>query len=372
MDRIKIYLDTLVFGLQRIGGVSVVWYEYIKRMLKDEDIELTLLDIESDYINVLFKKLDTTKANHIKESGKNLQLLRNKNPKLYSIHGNSIFQSTYLRTSGTKNVKNVIMIHDITHQLYFNGVKRILNTFQKRKAIKKADGIIYISENTKKNVEKYFPESKQKLSSIIYNSASEVYKPVKDAVLPKKYCVLQGRKYFLYVGDRFQYKNTNILFDLLEKRNDLTAVFVGGRTFSRTELEKQEKYNDRCFHFKRVSDEELNVLYNLAFCFIYPSLYEGFGIPVLEAMKCGCPVIAFNNSSIPEVLRNTGILLDNNDAIGILDSVEILNDNTKRQAIVQKEIEAAKFFSWDKSYAKLKDFYRLVQNGSHLMGGGVK
>ena len=359
MSKIKIYLDTLVFGLQKIGGVSVVWYEYVKRMLNDEEINLTLLDINSDYVNFLFNSLDTSKVRHEKEKGQNLQLLRNKSPKIVS-DDIALFQSTYLRTCKNKNIKNVIMIHDITHQLYFKGIKRILNTYQKKKAIKNADGIIYVSENTKRDVERFFPQSRKINSVVIYNSASEYYKPLKDVVIPERYSVLVGRKYFIYVGDRYPYKNTDILFDILNCQKDITAVFIGGKPFSKEEMKKQEQYKDRIYRFEKVPDVDLNILYNAAFCMIYPSLYEGFGIPVLEAMKAGCPVIAFNNSAIPEVIIGSGILLENNNFKGMIDALKKLSDDYKREEIRLKELKVAEYFKWDVSYRKLIEFYESV------------
>lgn len=197
---INVIMDTLVFGLQRMGGVSVVWYQYINRMLNDKNVQLTLLDIQQGYINEDFINLDTKNAKHEMENNYNLQLLRNTNPVFDIPNQMSIFQSTYLRTCKRKNVKNVVMIHDITHQLYFRGIKKWLNTVQKKRSITNADGIIYVSENTKNDVEKLYPVSRKKKNVIIYNDATNDYKCLKDIKIPERYKNISGKKYLYMWG----------------------------------------------------------------------------------------------------------------------------------------------------------------------------
>lgn len=357
---VKLYLDTLVFGLQKRGGVSVVWYEYIRRLLKEPLVELTLLDINGSYVNTVFQELDTSKAFHVRERGKNLQVLRNRKPRLPEEASGGIFQSTYLRTCKKPGIKNVIMIHDFTHQKYFKGIKRWLNTFQKWRSVHNADGIICVSENTRKDLLQFFPFCKNKYTTVIYNSASDIYKVVREPYLPERYRELEGKKYFIYVGDRFPYKNTGFLFRLLRETSKLHCVLIGGAELSVQEKQDIMGLEKRIHHFTRVSDEDLNLLYNCAFCMIYPSLYEGFGIPVLEAMKSGCPVIAFHNSSIPEVLRGTGILLENDDYEGCLRALGKLADSDYREELVKAEVKAAEFFDWETSYFNLLCFYQKI------------
>ncbi len=357
---INVIMDTLVFGLQRMGGVSVVWYQYINRMLNDKNVQLTLLDIQQGYINEDFINLDTKNAKHEMENNYNLQLLRNTNPVFDIPNQMSIFQSTYLRTCKRKNVKNVVMIHDITHQLYFRGIKKWLNTVQKKRSITNADGIIYVSENTKNDVEKLYPVSRKKKNVIIYNDATNDYKCLKDIKIPERYKNISGKKYFIYVGDRFDYKNTNILFDVLIKVENMHCVLIGGRDFTETEKDYFSDVKNRIHRFTRVPNQELNILYNAAHCMIFPSHYEGFGIPILEAMRAGCPVIAFKNSSIPEVLGGSGYLLENDDIESIVCSIEELDNGDIRNAIISAQIEYSKRFSWEKSYEQLISFYKEI------------
>lgn len=354
----KVCLDTLVFGLQKRGGVSGYWYEIISRMIKDENIELTLLETHYPYINKQFNELDKTRVTLINEKWNNLQLLRNLSPKLPASTEMVIFQSTYLRTVKKKNYKNIVTIHDFTHQFYFKGIKKWLNSIQKRKAIKWADGIICISESTKKDLLKKYPKISPDRIRVIYNGASNNYHPIDNFEIPHKYAAIKGKKYFIYVGDRFSYKNTQFFFKVLRSMENMFCVLVGGKEFTKTETKEIYGIKDRIYCFTDVTDKELNILYNSAHACVFPSLYEGFGIPVLEAMKAGCPVVAFNNSSIPEVMNNSGIMLQDNDLEGCVQALEKLNDNDYRKMIVEKEIKAGKKFSWDRTYGEMINLYK--------------
>lgn len=371
--RLNVILDTLVFGLQKRGGVSVYWYEFVSRMLKDPEVNLTLIRIRGNYVNDMFTSLDLSGANIIYESGDNLQLLRNISPKIAAQREPVVFQSTYLRVCKNKNVRNVVTIHDFTHQIYFQGVKRWLNTVQKNRAIKNADSIICISENTKRDLLKYYPRCSQDKISIVYNGANDDYRPLNEFIIPDSYREIEGEKYIIYVGDRFPYKNTDFLFEILARNSSFHLVLIGGSEFNEHEIELIKKLDEngirRVHRFTKVLNETLNVLYNGAVALVFPSLYEGFGIPVLEAMKAGCPVIAFDNSSIPEVLNGSGILLENNDINGCMNELRKLENAAYRERIVKQQIGAAGKFSWDKAYAQLKNVYRDALNGG---GGGTQ
>ncbi|MBP3255297.1 MAG: glycosyltransferase family 4 protein [Clostridia bacterium] len=356
----KIYLDTIIFARQRFGGISNVWYEYVSRMLKDENVELNLFGLDN-YINMRYMELNKENAKHLKDKKSNINILRLISPDIKSTE-KCIFQSTDLRICKKKNVKNIVMIHDTTHQIYFKGIKKIINTYQKRKAIKNADGIVYISDNTRKDTNRFFKKSTEKMEKVIYNSASEDFCKLDKPELPERYKEVENKKYFIYVGDRTNYKNVDFLYRVLRENPHINAVIVGGKDFSEKELEELVDIKDRIYKYSKVPNDELNILYNKAFCSIYPSLYEGFGIPVLEAMKTGCPVIAFNNSSIPEVLKGTGILLENNDIEGCNEQIKKLEDFAYRKKIENEEIEKSKFFDWNKSYKELMDFYEEVLN----------
>ncbi len=114
------------------------------------------------------------------------------------------------------------------------------------------------------------------------------------------------------------------------------------------------------FHYQGLSQEELNILYNNAFCLLYPTSYEGFGIPLLEAMSSGCPVISTNISSIPEVVGNAAILLDEVLPQNFIKAVLSLENSNLREEMIQKGFLQAKKFSWDKCYSETLEFYKNI------------
>ena len=160
--------------------------------------------------------------------------------------------------------------------------------------------------------------------------------------------------FVLFVGARTGYNNFRYVKEVMTSLPEIRLVVVGG--------ERDDSDLDSCgfdvVRFPSLPNEDLNCLYNNAVCLLYPSLYEGFGIPVLEAMKAGCPVIAFNNSSIPEVSSGSCILLENNDRErGIAEIKRLLSDSAYRETIANQETIKAKAFSWDRCYAEVKLFY---------------
>lgn len=365
-----IILDTMIFGMQKAGGVAVYWNEMYQRFIKDPNNDLYILELEKGYINPEFKMLDISKFQGNKERGKNLQIVRNCEPQIKKkIVRPTIFQSTYLRVSHKCNIKNIVTVHDFIYQLFrdssFNNtskLKLLLNDFQKRIAFRAAAGIVCISENTKRDLLKLYPFIDEKKVRVIHNAASDEYFPLVDKSFPEKYKSLEKKKYIMYVGHRGGYKNFEFLTKVIMHTQDLYCVLVGGDPLSDKDKEMMGDSSNRFIQFRGVTNRDLNILYNNAFCFIFPSLYEGFGIPVLEAMRTKCPVIAFNNSSIPEVMRGSGILLENNDLDGCLSALERFEDSAYRNKIAEEGYIASKLFSWDKTYERYIEFYQEVLN----------
>ena len=139
-------------------------------------------------------------------------------------------------------------------------------------------------------------------------------------------------------------------------------VCVGGGNFTREEVQLLEQYlHLRYRHLGFLTNIELNIEYNQSLCLVYPSLYEGFGIPVLEAMKSGCPVIAVNCSSIPEVAGNAALLLENGNPFDIRQAVESLMISETRDKYIGRGVVQSARFSWDETYQKTMRVYNDLQ-----------
>jgi mannosyltransferase len=349
-----IIFDNIIFSLQKAGGISVVWYELLKRILSDKET-IDKYFIEYTNQNICRKYLNIPDDNILKKSSFLLFIRRYLNQ---HINGNEqfIFHSSYYRTAFNKNAINITTVHDFTYEYYSKGLRKRIHSWQKFGAIRNSDYIICISENTKNDLLKFLPDVDKKKIKIIYNGVSDNYFPIKDDNIPQ--LPFKKNNYVLFVGSRAVYKN----FDLTIRAVALSKynlVIVGPPLSG-----KEKSFLDKtigALRFKYIgyiSDEELNIVYNNAFSLLYPSVYEGFGIPVLEAQKAGCPVIAYNGSSIPEIIGNTPLLLNDLSAEQIVSCFNVLENEQCRTEIINNGLENVKRFTWDRMYKQIIGIYK--------------
>jgi glycosyltransferase involved in cell wall biosynthesis len=259
---------------------------------------------------------------------------------------------------GTYSCPVVLTVYDMIHERFSRDLDPTCRAVaEKKQAIMAAQAIICISENTKQDlVERYsVPESKITVTYL----ASEI-----DASLSYGSEVLPCRPYFLYVGSRTSYKNFDGLLQAFNKvvsvHSDV-ALCVVGPPFTRGELRQINELGLGQFidHYGYASDCHLAKLYRCSIAFVYPSLYEGFGIPPLEAMSCGTAVVASNTSSIPEVVGDAGILFDPTAINNLADIlINLLTGSIDRERLIAKGLDRERMFSWDITVAQTLDVYR--------------
>ena len=209
--------------------------------------------------------------------------------------------------------KIVVTIHDLTHlilpEFLPNKLAYYYAKFMIWIALKKADKVITVSQNTKNDILKMFKVKPDKIE-VIYNGVGEefVKKDKKDIkYLYEKFNIPNNKKIIMYVGNLKPHKNLERLLEAYSKiiQREETCLLLVGKAFKKYDvLEEKEKelgIEKQVIHTGIVTQNELVDLYNLADLFIFPSLYEGFGLPVIEALSCGTNVVCSNNSSIPEV-----------------------------------------------------------------------
>ncbi len=191
----------------------------------------------------------------------------------------------------------VVTVHDFVYERYMNGPKKWVHVIQKNAAIRAAQAIICVSESTKQDLLHFVGINPDQSIHVIYNGVSDIFQPLD--------IVLSNSPFILFVGQRGGYKNFNRLLDAMPYLPDYELHCVGGGAFRSDELKGiSETVVRRVRHLGFVTDEVLNVLYNRAVCLAYPSSYEGFGIPVIEAMKAGCPVVSVDCKAVLEVGRD--------------------------------------------------------------------
>ncbi|MFA7685483.1 MAG: glycosyltransferase family 1 protein [Candidatus Gracilibacteria bacterium] len=271
--------------------------------------------------------------------------------------------------------KYTVTIHDLTLSL-FPGNK-MTKWYQRfayhvviRNVVKTAKKIIAVSENTKKDIMEMLHVPEQKIK-VIYNGVSSEFEMIEDVSKFKhtlaKYKI--SKEFLLYTGVWRSHKNLSRLvhaFSLVKHKYhlDLQLVITGKHDPHYPEVRHAAKMlsleNDIIFT-GAVDEKELVHLYNAALFYILPSLYEGFGLPVLESMKCGTPVIASNISSIPEICgEGNAVLFDPYNIDDIAKKIDTLYKDPKLQAeLIDKGLRRAKEFSWEKMTAET---YRLITN----------
>lgn len=255
----------------------------------------------------------------------------------------------------------VLTVHDTIHEIFAKTIDpKGIQVEAKRKAISVARAIICVSHNTKKDLLARYSIPEEKVT--VTHLASAIDRSLADGDEP-----VPSKPYFLCVGSRdARYKNFDRLLLAMAKAVSVRpeiALCVVGSPFNEAEnkLIAELNLHDRIEHYQFISDRHLAKLYRHSIALVYPSLYEGFGIPPLEAMSCETAVIASNCSSIPEVVGDAGILFDPQSTEELADSLLMLLDcPLKRDRLIEKGYRRSKLFSWDKTAAQTFDVYRSV------------
>ncbi|WP_205956577.1 glycosyltransferase family 4 protein [Pantoea stewartii] len=342
-----IYIDGIIYSLQNSGGISVYFDEYLKFLDKSNvKNELIIYPNSNPYAN----KLQVNRKPRL-----NINIERYIDVSISPESKSDIFHSSYYRLPVNKdNVKIITTVHDFTYEVFPRGVKTKIHHWQKKRAILNSDGIICISESTRKDMLKYIPEAKNIPTKVIYNGVSDF--------VPLNTKSDKG-KYVLFVGAREGYKNFVSCVKALKDHKDIELIVVGGGSFNPEELILlRNTIPGRYSHAGFVNEQELNALYSNAYCLIYPSLYEGFGIPVIEAMRSGCPVIASNSSSVKEIATGAAILLDNITEVDISQALYQLDDKTIREKLVTNGLTNSEKYSWTKMAQETLNFYDEIRD----------
>jgi len=357
----NIYLENIKLSEQKAGGVTGYWYELVKRLLKSHKDTYVVEHKSASSINLYRSQLNIDKSRIIHEAQIPVKILRYL-PIAAKMEEQSLLHSGYYRVSLRKNVVNIITVYDFIYEYYRKGLPRLVHSLQKDFAIARADGIICISHNTKKDLLKFHPTIDEKKVKVICLGVSEDFHPIEDKEKSSEdWGDITKEQFILYVGGRKGYKNFNIAVDAVHKMDNFKLVFVGGGPLSVEERAVLTgKLKNRYQHVTGVDNVKLNFLYNHAFCLIYPSSYEGFGIPILEAMRAGCPVITTNLSSIPEVCGNAGLMVNNLDPNEIILKLRLLADDLFRLNVIKLGFEQSKKFSWDTTFRETLDFYHEI------------
>lgn len=376
----KILFDYQIFELQRFGGISNAYVNLIKNFPPSVGYDIAIKDSENIHLidsNLLktgkMHSYDSFLANcHFKGKRRIYNALKHFCPSIESAYKNrmhsikllergnyDIFHPTFFDDYFQPHLHGkpfVLTIYDMISELFFD--KNNMQTVNKRKMAKSAAHIVAISEKTKEDIVNILHVDESKVS-VVYLAANDIRQDRMDPIVEEKY--------ILFVGIRDGYKNflpmVRALAPVFRKDRALKLVCTGN-DFTNDELEEfaRCKVSDQVVHLYP-TDSELRNLYQNAQCFVYPSLYEGFGIPILEAWQCDCPVLLNNKSCFPEIACDAAVYfnLDNeqSDLAETMDRFLNMSANDRRKLINAQRKRLAEF-SWKKSSEQLWEVYQKV------------
>lgn len=269
----------------------------------------------------------------------------------------------------------VVTIHDLIYYIYRSACPGILAHIYARLIFnitaRAANRVITVSGHSKSDIVNMLGIRPDKVT-VIHNGVSGSFRPCKDAGardrVMKKYGIDAG--YILYVGSHAGHKNIGALiraFSMLSSRLWPYKLVIAGKVDKRRQrlygMLEELGVRDRAAFIGAVDEEDLPCLYSWASLFVFPSLYEGFGLPPLEAMACGCPVVASDAASIPEVLGRAAMLVDANDPCMLAARMEeALSSNAMREEFRGRGLERAALFTWEAAAKKTLEVYREVYN----------
>lgn len=338
-----------------MGGVSGVFYELTTRLLKEETVKVRFIEGDGAKQNFYRKMLPISESQILRCENKWRCFDRFLNPKMNN-ESPYIFHSSYYRYCTDKNAVNVTTVHDFTYEYFIKGIGQKLHTWQKFRTIKNSDYIVCISENTKNDLLRFLPEVDNKNIRVIYNGVSEDYCLTRDGYEDLGIPFSQG-SYVVFVGSRAQYKQFELTVRSVAKTT-YNLIVVGSELTEHEEAFVMSRMPaNRVFCTGYISNKDLNVIYNNAAALLYPSLYEGFGIPVIEAQRAGCPVIAYKGSSIPEIIGDTPLLLGEATEENVITKLKLLSESSLMDNVRGAGMENSMRFSWDKMYQEYLMLY---------------
>ena len=357
----RILYDYQAFN-QRFGGISRYYSEIIKVLRNSNTIDISCLFSENIYLkSTLGKKVSSLSRYDFR--GKSFlnkeytkHLLRTNHYDIFHATGDTEFYYKDIKTPPC-----VLTFHDLIAEYYYQEIPAWREWLSIRKdVLRRADRITCVSKFTRDTMLEYYPFIDPAKTDVIYHGIT----PFKG-----DYCDNLYGKYILYVGSRAVYKNFKFMVKslrpLFEKYKEIKLVCTGA-PFNEDEMNyiSDNKLMNTIINISYVDDIRLASLYHHAIAFVYPSKYEGFGIPILESFVNNCPVCLANATCFPEIADDAVAYFDPDDEESILSAVSrIIEDSEYASELRQKGIERSKFFTWSKAAQDLECSYRRVISG---------
>ena len=370
----KVLYDDQIFSLQKFGGISKYFSEIYKRGNLNSDFLFILSILISENINIkslpntfnfnTFQDVEFKGKLKVSSSVNRLCSVINILSKNYDIFHPTYYNSYFISILFGKPY--VLTVHDTTHEKLtklFPTLRSDKFSFDKRLIIEMATIIISVSQTTKNDIIEFYNIDPSKI--IVVPLASSLRKDF-GTDISKPFNFNIQNDFLLYVGVRRIYKNFDFFLksikNILLKTDGLVLVCAGGNSFTTEEIENINNLglSAKIIH-QCINNQTLIELYSKAIAFVFPSLNEGFGIPVIEAMENLCPCVLSDRGSLPEIAEDCAIYFDPTNSFSIESQIEkILNNKDLRKKLISSGLLKSKDFSWNKTFSKTMDVYKSI------------
>jgi len=367
-------------AIYRRAGIGRYTQELLTALLQEKgDIEFTAFSVEpsaaeldhgADEIRRIQKKA-SNKRWRLNVMG--AYLARSGQDHLFQ--GVDVFHATDNALPRLTRAKSVFTLYDLSFRIYpkthtiFN---RWFLKIMMPRFLSAADAVIAISESTRRDAERFYGFNSSKIK-VVYPGIGSQFRPVRDT---ERWDIVRHNyrlpdRYLLYVGSVEPRKNLTTLFEAFRhlKPVDVKLVVAGRKGWRYSPILKHLRglqMDDRIIFAGFVPDQDLPVLYSNALAFVYPSLYEGFGLPVVEALACGTPVVASSVSSLPEAAGNAAILIDPMNIQGWAEALgAVCNNATVNEELRQRGLRHAESFSWHTAARQMMATYQKIYEDIH-------
>lgn len=358
----KILYDYQVFGWQRFGGISRYFVELMSRLPSGISFSNSIVFSNNIYLRQADERFSKGLSfPDFKASERMSDLINKLNSKSAIRKGKyDILHPTFYNPYILSELKTpyVVTVYDMIHEKFRDMFHKYDRTCEnKKKVICAADKIIAISHNTKKDIVDIYgiPEDRIEVVHLGHSVNNNYVSPIEN--LPNDF--------ILFVGQRWLYKNfertVKAFLSIVKEFPEIKLVCTGSPFTSEEQQFIHSLKLDKNIAHYFVSDSQLTYLYQHAICFIYPSLYEGFGIPILESFAAKCPLALSNTSCFPEIAKDGGYYFDPYDEGSIAKSLrDIIVDGDLRKTLISKGTETLSHYSWDKMALETAKIYQTL------------